>query len=261
MGREKRPGELQREIDAPAPRPDGGAAPARDGVAAGHFHIRRENPRRGALAAQDGVREVHHKVAVIGLRKRVLVDSGPLGGGQFGFDFVVLQKHRVVARFGVFLVVRKTRAVPFLRAFERSGNDADGTRPGHHQQVEHIPDPRAAQVRVAESHDGAVGDVVTGAAVPPDVVRIRGQLRHPERDGSPGECMAVPAGSEKHVYESGGIFWGSGAEPEGSGGQRRFEHTSSGNHGAISLSCHARATLRGNSLVACASACGGEIMA
>src|SRR5207237_8613864 len=78
----------------------------------------------------------------------------------------------------------------------RAGDDLRWAGSGHQQEIEHVSNAGATQVRVAETHNGVVGVVVSRAPVPAFVVRIRAELHCPERNSRSWVGVPVPAGAD-----------------------------------------------------------------
>ena len=74
-----------------------------------------------------------------------------------------------------------------------------GSAPGLEQKIAVVANASPAQVGVAETPDGAVGEVVSAAAVPALAARVGTDLNHTKRRRGGGVGMSVAAGSNKWI--------------------------------------------------------------
>ena len=190
-------GELQGEVAVTVVAPGTCDVAAGEGIGRGLAELCRVDG--GAAVGEIAVGEVDDDPGVLALRKRVLVDAGALGGGEFGAHLWIFQEHGVVAGLGDLIVVREARTVALVRLFAGTRLEFDGACAGHDEEVEQIAAAGAAQVGVAEAHDGGVGDVVAGAPVPAVVEGIGAELEGGERNAGSGEAVAVAAGADARI--------------------------------------------------------------
>ena len=90
----------------------------------------------------------------------------------------------------------ESRAVPRAREELVAGKEVRCSGRRGDEDVAVVGDARAAQVRVAEPEDRAVGIVVPRAGIPSLDAGVGAQLDHAERHGRPGIGVAVAAGAE-----------------------------------------------------------------
>ena len=87
-----------------------------------------------------------------------------------------------------------------LAAFiECHGRIRKGPAPGLEQKIAVVANASPAQVRVAEAPDGAVGEVVSAAAVPALAARIGANLDHTKGRRGSGVGVSVPPSSNKWI--------------------------------------------------------------
>ena len=87
-----------------------------------------------------------------------------------------------------------------LAAFiECHGRIRKGSAPGLKQKIAVVADASPAQVSVAEAPDGAVGKVVSAAAVPALASGIGANLDHAKGCSGCGVSMSVPPSSNKWI--------------------------------------------------------------
>ena len=105
----------------------------------------------------------------------------------------------------------ETLAVTFLRLFRRSGHQLDLTGSGHEQDIAQVRVSGAAEMRMAEAHDGGVVVLVAGAVFIGarlidafDVVGnhfcVGRELHAAEGDAGSGEGMPHPGGADKRIH-------------------------------------------------------------
>ena len=85
--------------------------------------------------------------------KCVTVQAHASGCGQLGLNSVILQNHRVIAWFAVFVGVGKERAVAGSWVFRRTWIDMHFTNGRHQQHIEQIGCACTAQMGMTKTHD------------------------------------------------------------------------------------------------------------
>ena len=133
--------------------------------------------------------------------KRVAVNAGAFGSAEFGADVVVPKKNGIISRLGHLVGMIEAGAIALFGLLARSGNDSRFARARHQQHIEHVSDTGAAQVRVTEAHDRAVGMMVARTPIPTVVVRVGRKLHHAKRHGRAGIGVSVAAGTDGNLDE------------------------------------------------------------
>ena len=128
------------------------------------------------------------------------MDTGAFGRAQFRPDVVVAKNDRVITRFCNFVGVAELGSVTFFRMVTRAGDDLRWAGSGHQQEIEHVSNAGATQVRVAKTHDRIVGVVVSRGPVPTFVVRIRAKLHRAEGHRGTGISMSAGADCDLHKF-------------------------------------------------------------
>ena len=144
--------------------------------------------------------KVDDEMAGVAGGERVLVNARALGGGEFRLDVVVAQGDGVIPRLGDLVLMREPGAVPGVGILPRSWIEMRWTDSRHDKNIQQVPDTRAAQVGVAETHDGIVGIVIAGAPVPTGVKGVGTELDHAKRDGGRKVGVSVSAGSYIFIH-------------------------------------------------------------
>ena len=193
-GRGERLREARGEVDVAVLRPAVDLTAADDRPVVEEADLRTED----AVAAVH-VHEVEDHVRRVGLRERVAVDGDALGRGQLDADAAVGEPHGVVAGRRLLLGVREARAVAALGLLARAGLEGERADRGHQEDVEHVADAGAGEVRLAEAGDRGVAAVIARAPVPALGVRVGARLHHAERHRSPRVRVAVAAGADRGI--------------------------------------------------------------
>ncbi len=238
--------ELHGEEDLAAVAPGVGGAATGQGVGRGAGE--RGSDDGGFAVGEVAVVEIDEDVAVLGRSlaggEGVAMQAGALGGGELGADAVVLEQDGVEAGLGVLVGVIEAGAVAGVGVAARTGDELGLAGAGHDEEVEQIAAAGAAEVGVAEAHDGGVGEMVTGAPVPLIVEGVGAELNGTVGDGGAGEGVAVAAGTDADIDERCGIGGGLARLGAGEdlaecaavggansiGGRGAAEEGSSGNH-------------------------------
>ena len=76
---------------------------------------------------------------------------------------------------------------------------------GLDEEVEEVAASGAAEMGVAEAHDGGVGDVISGAPVPAVVIGVRAELNCAEGHNRAREAVAMAPGPGSDINQRGGI--------------------------------------------------------
>src|SRR3546814_5058409 len=130
------------------------------------------------------------------LPEPIAVQPAAFGDREFG-EHAGLELDAIIAGLGMF--VRITLAKALAGLFDRSGFELQFAPRRHHEDVEHVADAGAREMRMAEPHDRAIFLVIARAGVPAMGVRIGAQLRHAERQRRAGKGMAVAAGADEEI--------------------------------------------------------------
>ena len=124
------------------------------------------------------------------------LDAGSLGHGQLRAH-ARFQRHAVIARLGMF--GGEALAIPRIGIGERARSQLDLTARRHHQHVEHVTDPGARQMRMAEPHDRRVGAVIARTRIPALDIGVGAELHHPERQRRTRIGVAMTAGADEQI--------------------------------------------------------------
>ena len=130
------------------------------------------------------------------------------GGRKLGPHARVVERDGIVAGRGA--LVAETRTVAAVGIIRRAGVEPYLSRRGHHKNVAQIRMARAAEVRMAEAHDGLVAVAVArtifiGALLIYAVhvvgygVGVGAELHRTEGDACPGEGVAHAVGADEGV--------------------------------------------------------------
>src|ERR1700743_771907 len=95
--------------------------------------------------------------------------------------------------------MREAGAIARIRIGTWAGDELYGAGAGHDEEIEKIAAAGAAQMRVAEAHDGSIRDVVTGAPVPIGVGGVRAELHGAEGHACTGKTVAMTACSDASI--------------------------------------------------------------
>src|SRR3546814_7887074 len=112
------------------------------------------------------------------LREVVAMHPAALGGREFG-KHARFELRSIIAGLCDFFGI--TLAIPLVRILDRSGGELQLLPRRNHQYVEHVADPGARQMGMAEPHDRAILLMIARTRVPAVRIGIGAQLRHPER--------------------------------------------------------------------------------
>ena len=186
---------LQREVDAPPLRPPEHPAPAGDRAVAVDRQAGLVDQRRGAGRVADEVRQVEQDMPCP-LGEGIAVPAGALGHRQLG-PHARFERDTVEARLRP--LVRKALAIARVGVGQRPRLEQHRPRPRHHHNVEHVADPGARQMGMAEPHDRAVAMVITRAGRPPLDIGIGAELDHAERQRRAGIGMPVAARADQQI--------------------------------------------------------------
>ena len=93
------------------------------------------------------------------------MDAAVRGGGELHEDVVVAEAYLIVAGRGLLGFVAEARAVAAVGVVGGAGIELYLASEGHQQDVAHVGVASAAEVGVAEAHDGLVAVLVAGAVV------------------------------------------------------------------------------------------------
>ena len=183
-------GELGGEIDILVVRPAASAAHA------GQFVFSRLVQGRfiDVLVVQQ-VRPVHDDVRLAILGEGVAVYAGVGGGSQFGLDVFVRERHAVIARFCVFVLVGEGGC-----PIDGVSLQVDFLGSGAEQQVAQVDAPRTAEVGMRETFQRLVAVVVTGAGVPVAGAGVRAELYGTMGYRGSRIGVSVEACPDKRVY-------------------------------------------------------------
>ncbi len=152
--------------------------------------------------------QVEQHVRGLALGEVITVQAGSRGGGKFGVHAAVLEAHAVVTGRCGFVGMVVARAVAGVRIVERAGHQFDLAGGGHQQEIQHVADAGAGQMRVREAHDRAVGLVIAGARIPHRVIGVRAQLHHAEWQCGAWEGVTMAAGADEDIHMLGEIGTG-----------------------------------------------------
>ena len=174
------------------------------------------------------------------LAEGVAVQAGALGRGELDQHATVLERHGVEARYGHFVVMRERSAVAFAGVLPRAGDPLHRADVGDQQHVEKVGCAGAAEVCVAEAHQGGVCVVVAGAPVPAACVGVRAELDGAEGDGGAGIGVAMAAGADADIHVLGEVLtrWGV-CRLKGSDSEARAEKGKAGSGGGGLEKCAA----------------------
>jgi hypothetical protein len=168
-----------------------------------HRVVRYPDPGVGRRIPVDGVAQVQEDRGVRRGRKGVAVEPDMGSGGELCVDVLVLQVHRVVPRGRLFPVMGETGTGITIPSVLVGSNQHHRLAHRHHQNVQKISDPGAAEMGVAEAHQETVLPIVTGDPVPSVLALIRTQLDHPPRDRGSRVDVPVPSGADSGVHPIG----------------------------------------------------------
>ena len=203
-----RTGELHREIGVIRPGPSVRDPVPRHKRRAHHADFR---PKRLAVVIVDAMVQVQDQVPFRPFRIGISMDANALGSSQFHLDAGIRQRDLVMpgaCRFGFMI---ETLPVAGIRILCGSRNEPDFPGSRHEQDISEVGVSRAAEMRVAETHDRAVTVLVAGAVligtrlvhafyVVRDHVRVRRQLYAPEGDAGAREGMPHTGRADKRVH-------------------------------------------------------------
>src|SRR5258705_7026232 len=112
-------------------------------------------------------------------------------GRQYRQHMIFIEQNLVVSRRGKFIVMRETRAQPIHSECLIIGGFLQLARDGKHQHITQIADASAGQMRVAETEDGRIRIMITGASIPAFDRRVRAKLDKDKRHGRAGISVAM----------------------------------------------------------------------
>ncbi len=212
-----RAGELGPEEHLLVPGPSGGEPVAAEGLHVAFGILDDLETGIGHIVPAAAVLQVEDEVGVLRGGEGIAVEAHAGGGGHFRQDAVPFQGDAVVAGFADLLRAVRIGPGAGLRVFFRSacGDGRAGRR--HHRDVEQVTDAGTAEVRVAESDDGAVAVVVAGAPVPGLRDAGRAQLDEAEGHVCAHEHVTVSAGADLGIYV-GRVVFGRGGRGAGDKG-------------------------------------------
>ncbi len=127
------------------------------------------------------------------------MQSGPLGSREFDMNAGVLEQDGIVAGLGDFVAVREARPIALIGIGARTGNELYRAGASHHEKIKKVAAACAAEMRVAEAHDGRIRDVITGAPVPLVVEGVWTELYGAEGKACAGETVAMAPCSDSRV--------------------------------------------------------------
>ena len=144
------------------------------------------------------------------LREGIAVHARTRGGRKLGPHAAVVERDGIVAGRGALALVAETRTVAAVGIIRRARVELDIPYRRHHQNVAQIRMARAAEVRMAEAHDGLVAVAVARtilvgaflilpAHVVGDGVGVGAELHRTEGDACPGEGVAHAVGADEGV--------------------------------------------------------------
>ena len=167
-------------------------------------------PQDLAVVVIDAVRKVQNHMSVRILREGIAVHARTRGRRQLGTHAAVVERDGIVARRGALALMAETRTVSAVGIIRRARVELDIPYRRHHQNVAQIRMARAAEVRMAEAHDGLVAVAVARtilvgaflilpAHVVGDGVGVGAELHRTEGDACPGEGVAHAVGADEGV--------------------------------------------------------------
>jgi hypothetical protein len=127
----------------------------------------------------------------------IAVETAAVGDGQLCLD-ARLQPNAIVTGLGEF--IGETLTITLVGIADRPRLKHRRLARRHHQDVEHVADPGARQMGVAEAHDRAVVAMIARAGVPAAIIGVRPQLHHAIGQRRSREGVAVPAGTYEQVW-------------------------------------------------------------
>ena len=173
------------------------------------LHAQRR-PQHLPVVVVDAVQQVHDDALSLTLRVCVAVDARARRGCQLRPD-AVAQCHLVVARARLLRVVSEALPVAPVGILFRARVQQQRAHLRHDQDVAQVRVARAAQVRMAESHDGVVRMLVSGTIVihlahilPVDIVgdgvRLRTELYDAEGCAGAGKRVSHALRADHRVH-------------------------------------------------------------
>ena len=173
----------------------------------------------GTTVGEVAVAEVDDEPGVFTSGKGVAVDAGTLGAGELHLDLGIGKEDGVEAGFRDFGLMREAGAVAGIGVGAGAGHKLDRAGAGHHEEVQQVAAAGAAEMRVAEAHDGGVGDVVAGAPVPPIVEGIGAELHGGEGNAGPGKAVTMAPGADMRIDVAQNVGGGVTRRGQGRGGK------------------------------------------
>ena len=196
-------------------------------------------PESLAVVVVDAVVEIQDQVRILcSFGPGVTVHSCACGGGEFCLDAAVGEGNAVVSGRSAFAVMAESGPVPAVGVGCRAGGQLNFSGARHQQYVAKVGMSGAAEMCVAESHDGGVVvlvacTIVIGAwlVFPIDIVRngvgIGGELHTSEGNAGPGEAVSHARGADKWIDVSGVLCYNrTGCEQDAGQCGHRFIHVS-----------------------------------
>jgi len=165
-----------------------------EGIIAGVKDSTGKADRVGELVARFGARGIVFAAS----------DGFASEGRQLGADLVVVERHAVVARLGMFIGMRKTGAIAGVFFLDVAWIQRDLIAAhGHQEHIAQIAVSGAGEVSVRETEDGRVLVAISSG---PLVALLEGpnlgvgrQLHHAEGRGGPGKSVTLRAGADHRI--------------------------------------------------------------
>jgi hypothetical protein len=144
--------------------------------------------------------QVHHHKGRIAGGIGEAEDAGKPAGGHFGLYAVIQELYAVITRRGGFLFVGEAGTVSAVGILVRSGGGADGTGPGHKEEVSQVRNARSAEVGEAEAHNRGLAVFVAGGDIVIIVIGVGADLDAAEGNLGAGIHIPETIGADKGVY-------------------------------------------------------------
>ena len=185
-------GELKHEINVLIVHPATGTAHPHHFIVGSLFHFRFINE---IIRIQD-VCQVYNHRSILVVQIRITVHAGKSTGCEFHLDLFICQGHGIIARTGLFRIVRESSwqedvPLPFC---------TDRLCSGAKQHIAQVLTSRTAQVGMRETKDGRIRIMIARAGIPVTPTRIGTQLHSPEGSRRPRVSMSVETCPDEGIY-------------------------------------------------------------
>ena len=140
--------------------------------------------------------QIYNHRSILLVQIRITVHAGKSTGCEFHLDLFICQGHGIIARTGLFRIVRESSwqedvPLPFC---------TDRLCSGAKQHIAQVLTSRTAQVGMRETKDGRIRIMIARAGIPVTPTGIWTQLHSPEGSRRPRVSMSVETCPDEGIY-------------------------------------------------------------